>query len=87
MSFLCGGVNYHVEHHDFVRVPVKDLHKVNKLSKEFYNNLISYKGCLDFYKTIINSSDHSWFYACQNHFHKQNITINHGNYTNARSND
>lgn len=65
MSFLCGGVNYHVEHHDFPNVPVSKLRALRDSSPESYMNLKWYSGALSVYKEILSPRGRDWSYCEQ----------------------
>ncbi|WP_086932597.1 fatty acid desaturase family protein [Agarilytica rhodophyticola] len=49
-GFLSGGINYHIEHHDFPGIPRNQLRKVNKKIPQLYNKCFSFKS----YREIIN---------------------------------
>jgi len=62
-SLSCLNLNYHVEHHDFPKVPWSRLHLVYAAAPEFYDNLEWSPG---FYTTMWRwiKRGHEWTYAC-----------------------
>jgi sphingolipid delta-4 desaturase len=37
MNYICYNVGYHIEHHDFPRIPCTRLHKLREIAPEWYN--------------------------------------------------
>ncbi len=66
MTVLCGGVNYHTEHHDFPDMPVSQLTKLNKICHDDYKNLFHYNGAFEVFYDYFFKSGNNWIYSCQN---------------------
>lgn len=67
MNLLCGGLNYHVEHHDFPNIPVDKLKNLNTLAQNHYTTIKSYSGAYAVFKEYLKNSNIFWVYGCHDH--------------------
>jgi sphingolipid delta-4 desaturase len=65
MTYFCGGVNFHTEHHDFPSIPATRLAALNKIASSYYNDIPKYTGAIDLYRDLLGSGDKQWVYGCQ----------------------
>ena len=61
-------MGYHVEHHDFVNVPGRDLPRLHAIAREYYEGLTSHRSWTQIFYTFVKSprlSHHSRFIRAQ----------------------
>lgn len=68
LSILTGGLNHHVEHHDFPSIPGFKLYLLKKIAPEYYRNIPHFKGILAFYRDLIGEAGKNRVYGCQGTF-------------------
>jgi fatty acid desaturase len=59
-NWLNFGELYHVEHHDFPRIPFNKIHRCRKIAPEFYDHLYASQSIFGDIKSMITSDNDNW---------------------------
>lgn len=72
-SKVCGGLNFHVEHHDFPSVPVRQLKHLKNIAPKFYLGIPHFSGPMHVMRDLIFRGQDKWVYGCQDSYLEKRV--------------